>query len=74
MSRFVQAWNNRVGYSIYQDMHYISTLELTVLLFILQVYRQIAQIPEGTARADALRLNKKTIQSLPRVTAYCTAR
>jgi len=57
-----------------QDMHCTPTSELTSSLFPLQVYQQIAQIPEGTARADALRLNKKTIQSLPRVTAYCTAR
>ncbi|KAG8829522.1 hypothetical protein FRC18_009247 [Serendipita sp. 400] len=39
-----------------------------------EVYQQIAQIPEGTARADALKLTKKAIQMLPRVTAYCTAR
>lgn len=57
-----------------QGMHCTSASELTSLLFPLQVYQQIAQIPEGTARADALRLNKKTIQSLPRLTAYCTAR
>ncbi|KAG8852855.1 hypothetical protein FRB91_005859 [Serendipita sp. 411] len=38
-----------------------------------EVYQQIAQIPEGTARADALKLTKKAIQMLPRVTAYCTA-
>lgn len=39
-----------------------------------QVYNQISQIPAGTARKDALRLTKKTAKSLPRVTAYCTAR
>ncbi|CAG7847315.1 SubName: Full=Related to RMD1-Protein required for Meiotic Division {ECO:0000313/EMBL:CCA72041.1} [Serendipita indica DSM 11827] len=39
----------------------------------LEVYQQIAQIPEGTARADALRLTKNAIKKLPRVTAYCTA-
>ena len=39
----------------------------------LQVYNQIAQIPEGTARRDALRLTKKKAKSLPRVTAYATA-
>ncbi|GJJ10526.1 hypothetical protein Clacol_004752 [Clathrus columnatus] len=38
-----------------------------------EVYNQISQIPEGTARKDALRLTKKTAKSLPRVTAYCTA-
>lgn len=39
-----------------------------------EVYQQIAQIPEGTARSDALKLTKKTIKLLPRVTAHCTAR
>lgn len=38
-----------------------------------EVYQQIAQIPEGTARSDALKLTKKTIKLLPRVTAHCTA-
>ncbi|EJD05487.1 DUF155-domain-containing protein [Fomitiporia mediterranea MF3/22] len=38
-----------------------------------EVYTQIAQIPEGTARRDALRLTKKKAKSLPRVTAYATA-
>ncbi|KAL5514340.1 hypothetical protein ACEPAG_2428 [Sanghuangporus baumii] len=38
-----------------------------------EVYNQIAQIPEGTARRDALRLTKKKAKSLPRVTAYATA-
>ncbi|VDC07487.1 unnamed protein product [Peniophora sp. CBMAI 1063] len=36
-------------------------------------YAQIARIPAGTARRDALRLTKKKAKSLPRVTAYCTA-
>jgi hypothetical protein len=36
--------------------------------------RQISQIPQGTARRDALRLTKKKAKSLPRVTAYATAR
>lgn len=35
--------------------------------------RQISQIPQGTARRDALRLTKKKAKSLPRVTAYATA-
>lgn len=38
------------------------------------MYAQIARIPAGTARRDALRLTKKKAKSLPRVTAYCTAR
>ncbi|KZS97150.1 DUF155-domain-containing protein [Sistotremastrum niveocremeum HHB9708] len=38
-----------------------------------EVYTQIAQIPAGTARRDALRLTKKKAKSLPRVTAYSTA-
>ncbi|EJD54832.1 DUF155-domain-containing protein [Auricularia subglabra TFB-10046 SS5] len=38
-----------------------------------EVYNAIAQIPEGTARKDALRLTKRKAKSLPRVTAYCTA-
>lgn len=42
-------------------------------IIIKQVYNQIAQIPAGTARKDALRLTKKKAKSLPRVTAYCTA-
>lgn len=37
------------------------------------MFSQIAQIPEGTARRDALRLTKKKAKSLPRVTAYATA-
>jgi hypothetical protein len=36
--------------------------------------RQISQIQQGTARRDALRLTKKKAKSLPRVTAYATAR
>ena len=39
-----------------------------------QVYNQISLIPEGTARRDAMRLTKKKAKSLPRVTAYATAR
>ncbi|KAH7105188.1 DUF155-domain-containing protein [Auriculariales sp. MPI-PUGE-AT-0066] len=39
----------------------------------LEVYNAIAQIPEGTARKDALKLTKRKAKSLPRVTAYCTA-
>lgn len=39
----------------------------------LQPYKQIAHIPAGTARKDALRLTKKEKAKLPRVTAYCTA-
>ena len=35
--------------------------------------RQISQMPQGTARRDALRLTKKKAKSLPRVTAYATA-
>ncbi|KAJ1302059.1 hypothetical protein OPQ81_000893 [Rhizoctonia solani] len=38
-----------------------------------EVYKQIAQIPAGTARKDARRLTKKEKSKLPRVTAYCTA-
>ncbi|KAH9036876.1 hypothetical protein EDB85DRAFT_1861884 [Lactarius pseudohatsudake] len=36
-------------------------------------YNQIARMPAGTARRDALRLTKKKAKSLPRVTAYATA-
>jgi hypothetical protein len=39
-----------------------------------QVYNQIAQIPEGTARRDALKLTKARAKNLPRVTAYATAK
>ncbi|KAJ7637150.1 hypothetical protein FB45DRAFT_908415 [Roridomyces roridus] len=38
-----------------------------------EVYNQLALIPEGTAKRDALRLTKKKAKSLPRVTAYATA-
>ena len=38
-----------------------------------QPYKQIAHIPAGTARKDALRLTKKEKAKLPRATAYCTA-
>ncbi|KAG8743200.1 hypothetical protein FRC10_000271 [Ceratobasidium sp. 414] len=38
-----------------------------------EVYKQIAQIPAGTARKDARRLTRKEKAKLPRVTAYCTA-
>ncbi|KZT28104.1 DUF155-domain-containing protein [Neolentinus lepideus HHB14362 ss-1] len=37
-----------------------------------EVYNQIALIPEGTARRDAMRLTKKKAKALPRVTAYAT--
>ncbi|EPQ53653.1 DUF155-domain-containing protein [Gloeophyllum trabeum ATCC 11539] len=37
-----------------------------------ETYNQIALIPEGTARRDALRLTKKKAKALPRVTAYAT--
>lgn len=36
-------------------------------------YKQIAHIPAGKARRDALRLTKKEKSKLPRVTAYCSA-
>ncbi|KAJ7512078.1 hypothetical protein B0H11DRAFT_1949658 [Mycena galericulata] len=38
-----------------------------------EVYNQLALIPDGTAKRDALRLTKKKAKSLPRVTAYATA-
>lgn len=38
-----------------------------------EVYNQLDLIPAGTARRDALRLTKKRIKQLPRVTAYATA-
>ncbi|KAF8308201.1 DUF155-domain-containing protein [Clavulina sp. PMI_390] len=38
-----------------------------------ELYKQIAHIPAGTARKDALRLTKKEKAKLPRATAYCTA-
>ncbi|KAJ7838285.1 hypothetical protein B0H14DRAFT_2789586 [Mycena olivaceomarginata] len=37
------------------------------------VYNQLALIPDGTAKRDALKLTKKKAKSLPRVTAYATA-
>ncbi|TFY51304.1 hypothetical protein EVG20_g11063 [Dentipellis fragilis] len=39
----------------------------------IEAYDQIARIPAGTARRDALRLTKKKAKLLPRVTAYATA-
>ena len=48
--------------------------ENTPFNLLLQVYNQISLIPEGAARRDALRLTKKKAKSLPRVTAYATAR
>lgn len=38
-----------------------------------QVYKQLAQIPAGSARRDAMRLTRKEKARLPRVTAYCTS-
>jgi uncharacterized Rmd1/YagE family protein len=38
------------------------------------VYNQISLIPDGTAKRDALKLTKKKAKSLPRVTAYATAK
>ncbi|PWN27099.1 DUF155-domain-containing protein [Jaminaea rosea] len=38
-----------------------------------EVYKQLAQIPEGSMRRDARRLTRKGRASLPRVTAYSTA-
>ncbi|CED82936.1 Uncharacterized conserved protein [Phaffia rhodozyma] len=38
-----------------------------------QVYKQLAQIPAGSARRDAMRLTRKEKARLPRVTAYCVA-
>lgn len=40
---------------------------------LLQVYKQLAQIPAGSARRDAMRLTRKEKARLPRVTAYCTS-
>lgn len=37
------------------------------------VYTQLSQIPHGTARVEAERLNKMNKDELSRVTAYCTA-
>lgn len=38
------------------------------------MYNQLSLIPDGTAKRDALRLTKKKAKSLPRVTAYSTAK
>ncbi|KAF7350431.1 DUF155 domain-containing protein [Mycena venus] len=38
-----------------------------------EVYNQLALMPDGTAKRDALKLTKKKAKSLPRVTAYATA-
>ncbi|EPQ29006.1 uncharacterized protein PFL1_03296 [Pseudozyma flocculosa PF-1] len=38
-----------------------------------EVYKQLAQIPEGSMRRDARRLTKRARANLPRVTAYSTA-
>lgn len=38
-----------------------------------EVYKQLAQIPEGSMRRDARRLTKRSRAKLPRVTAYSTA-
>lgn len=38
-----------------------------------EVYKQLAQIPEGSMRRDARRLTRKARARLPRVTAYSTA-
>jgi uncharacterized Rmd1/YagE family protein len=51
-----------------------SPVELTVIPAKIQIYNQISLIPDGTARRDALRLTKKKAKSLPRVTAYATAK
>lgn len=37
------------------------------------MYKQLAQIPEGSMRRDARRLTKRSRAKLPRVTAYSTA-
>jgi hypothetical protein len=34
------------------------------------VYKQLAQIPAGSARKDAMRLTRKEKAKLPRLTAY----
>ncbi|KAJ7151152.1 hypothetical protein C8R46DRAFT_1123424 [Mycena filopes] len=39
-----------------------------------EVYNQLSLIPDGTAKRDALKLTKKKAKSLPRVTAYATAK
>jgi hypothetical protein len=53
---------------------YYSYTKNTPFSLLFQVYNQISLIPEGAARRDALRLTKKKAKSLPRVTAYATAR
>ncbi len=53
---------------------YPSTRSRLKLMSLHKVYNQISLIPEGTARRDALKLTKKKAKSLPRVTAYATAR
>lgn len=52
----------------------LTVCSLRIALALPQVYNQIDLIPAGTARRDALRLTKKKAKSLPRVTAYATAR
>lgn len=42
-------------------------------LFDADVYTQLAQIPPGSARMEAERLNKLDRNELSRATAYCTA-
>lgn len=42
-------------------------------LFDADVYTQLAQIPHGSARMEAERLNKLDRNELSRATAYCTA-
>jgi uncharacterized Rmd1/YagE family protein len=42
-------------------------------LFDVDVYTQLAQIPHGSARIEAERLNKLDRNELSRATAYCTA-
>lgn len=43
-------------------------------LFDVDVYTQLAQIPHGSARIEAERLNNLDRNELSRATAYCTAR
>lgn len=43
-------------------------------LFDADVYTQLAQIPHGSARIEAERLNNLDRNELSRATAYCTAR
>ncbi|CDU26053.1 related to RMD1-cytoplasmic protein required for sporulation [Sporisorium scitamineum] len=40
---------------------------------VVEVYKQLDQIPEGSMRRDARRLTKRSRAKLPRVTAYSTA-